>query len=281
MLDRVRGDDEDDDAAGVSLGHLAADEGWDLPHDVRAVLVESLRSEDPSVRHDAVEMLNHSIDDELASMALELVRSDPEEEIRAAAATALAGALAAASAATRNAAIVSPISSQTFADLRQGLHHVYLDGASPKEVRRRALETAVQAPESWQEGATRAAWESADPEWRTNAVFCMARLAACVNDLVEALRDREPQVRLEAARAAGDAGLRTAAPRLLALAQADDEEGIVRMAAMESLGLLGDREAIGPLRVLAGHPDPELAFAARSALGRIAGAEPDESDGDD
>jgi HEAT repeat protein len=46
------------------------------------------------------------------------------------------------------------------------------------------------------------------------------------------------------------------------------------MAAMESLGLLGDREAVGPLRELATSADPELAFAARSALARIAGGEP-------
>jgi HEAT repeat protein len=65
------------------------------------------------------------------------------------------------------------------------------------------------------------------------------------------------------------------APRLLVLAQAD-EEGIVRMAAMESLGLLGNRDAILPLRVLATHVDPVLAFAARSALARIAGSDEDD-----
>ena len=276
----MRGDDEDDDPRGAGVGDLAADEGWELPFEARSVLLESLSSDDPAVRRDALDLLTHSLDDELASLALRIACSDPEEEIRSAAATALAAGLAAAAAAATTPELASPLSPAGFAALRQGLHHLYLDGASPKEVRRRALETSVQAPDPWQEGATRAAWASADPEWRTTAVFCMARLPACVNDLVEALRDREPQVRLEAARAAGDAGLRTAAPRLLVLAQADDEEGIVRMAAMESLGLLGDRGAIGPLRALAGHADPELAFAARSALGRIAGGEPEEGEGD-
>jgi HEAT repeat protein len=260
-----------DDHDSGELNLFAPEPAWDLPLESRAVLEESLRSDDPEVRREAVEMLAHSLDDGLAMIALELARCDPDEEIRAAAASVLSPALAAAVAAEQEAgAPASPLSPAAAEAVRQGLRHLYYDSESPKEVRRRALEASVQSPGAWMEGAVRAAWASDDPEWRTTAVFCMTRLPGFADELLAALRDRQPSVRLEAARAAGDSALEAAASRLLALARAADEEPLVRMAAMESLALLGDQEAIGPLREIATTADPELAFAARAALARLA-----------
>ena len=261
------GPDEPDD----ELPLFAPEPSWELPEEARQVLLTSLASVEPEVRLEAVEMLAHSLDDALAMRGLEIARSDPEEEIRAAAASALAPALAAVVAAREDPeAPEPPLSGEGFERVRQGLRLLYHDSASPKEVRRRALESSAQAPDAWIEGAARAAFASEDAEWRTTAIFCMSRLPGFAAELSEALRDRQPAVRLEAARAVGDAEVREATPRLLALAQAADEEGLVRMAAMESLALLGNREAIGPLRELALSADPELAFAARAALARLA-----------
>ena len=264
-------DDEDDDRLPPALEDIAADERWGLPQESRAVLVDSLQSADREVRLEALGVLADAVDDELAAMALEIARNDGDEEVRVAAALALGPGLAAAIAASEDE-IGAPVSQAAATALGVGLRQLYFDSTAPKAVRRAALEAATQAPEAWQEGAVRAAWASGDGEWRTTAVDCMARLDGFCAELVEALRDRAPQIRLAAARATGDACCREAAPRLLALARAADEEALVRMAAMESLGLLGDREAIGPLSELAASADPELAFAARSALGRI-GAE--------
>jgi HEAT repeat protein len=102
----------------------------------------------------------------------------------------------------------------------------------------------------------------------------MGRLPGFAGELVEALRDREPLVRLAAARAAGDGDVREAASRLLTLARAADEEALVRMAAMESLGLLGDRGALAALREIAAGADGDLAFAARSAISRMGVEDP-------
>lgn len=267
--------DEDDDDRVPALEDIAADERWELPAESRAVLVDSLRSDDRDVRLEALAVLADSLDDGLAAMALEMARTDGDEQVRAAAALALAPGLGAAVAASEDE-IAAPISQATATALGLGLRQLYFDSTAPKTVRRAALEAATQAPEAWQEGAVRAAWASGDAEWRTTAVDCMARLDGFCAELVEALRDRAPQIRLAAARATGDGCCREAGPRLLALARAADEEALVRMAAMESLGLLGDREAIAPLQELAAGADPELAFAARSALGRIAGGEPAE-----
>lgn len=258
-------DEHDDD-----LDPFASRDDWGLPAESRAVLAESLRSDDPEVRREAVEMLAHSIDDELALQALEMARRDPDEGVRAAAVGALAPAVAATMTAQEAGDGSAPLSAPVFETLRQGLRHLYFDSGSPKEVRRLALECAAQAPEAWLEGAVRAAWASDDVEWRGTAVYCMTRLPGFADELLEALRDRQPAVRLQAARAAGDATLQAAAPRLLALARAADEEALVRMAAMESLALLGDREAIAPLRDIAAAADPELSFAARTALARLA-----------
>jgi HEAT repeat protein len=260
-----------DDTDSGELNLFTPQPAWDLPGESRAVLEESLRSSDPEVRREAVEMLAHSLDDGLAMIALELARCDPDEEIRAAAASVLSPALAAAVAAEQEEDAPSPpLSPAATEAVRQGLRHLYYDSASPKEVRRRALEASVQSPDAWIAGAVRAAWASDDPEWRTTAVFCMTRLPGFADELLAALRDRQPSVRLEAARAVGDSALEAAASRLLALARAADEEPLVRMAAMESLALLGDQEAIGPLREIAAAADPELAFAARAALARLA-----------
>lgn len=272
-------DDEDDDRAPPALEDIAADERWGLPAESRAVLVDSLQSADREVRLEALEVLADGLDDGLAAMALELARGDADDEVRAAAALALAPGLGAAVTASEDE-IAAPISPATATALGVGLRQLYFDSTAPKAVRRAALEAATQAPEAWQEGAVRAAWASGDAEWRTTAVDCMARLDGFCAELVEALRDRAPQIRLAAARATGDACCREAAPRLLALARAADEEALVRMAAMESLGLIGDREAIAPLRELAASADPELAFAARSALGRIGSGEAEELDDD-
>ncbi|HEV8239682.1 MAG TPA: HEAT repeat domain-containing protein [Thermoanaerobaculia bacterium] len=273
-------DDEDDDLLPPAIVGLAADERWQLPEESRAVLVEGLKSGEREVQLEALAMLEHSLDDGLATAALEIARGEGDEELRVAAARALAPGLAAAAAASEDE-VAAPIAPATVTALSLGLRQLYFDSAAPKALRRAALETATQAPEAWQEGAVRAAWASGDAEWKTTAVDCMARLDGFCAELVEALRDRSPQIRLGAARATGDAGCREAAPRLLALARAADEEALVRMAAMESLGLLGDREAIAPLRELAASADPELAFAARSALGRIAGCEAAEELDDD
>jgi len=272
-------DDEDDDRPAPALDGLAADQ-WELPAESHAVLVESLASTDREVRLEALEMLAHSLDDELALRALEIARGDGDEAVRVAAAGALAPGLGVAAAAVTGD-IPAPISASTAAALSLGLRQLYFDSAAPKAVRRAALAAATHAPEAWQEGAVRAAWASGDCEWRGTAVDCMARLPGFCAELGEGLRDREPQIRLAAARAAGDAGCHDAAPRLLTLARAADEEALVRMAAMESLGLLADREAVGPLRELSASADPELAFAARSALARIAGAKVAEEVDDD
>jgi HEAT repeat protein len=264
--------DDDDDAGGPDLPDLAADEIWDLPPESRGVLVESLASDDPTVRLDAIEMLSHSLDDELALRALALARDDPDEEVRVAAVLALGPGLGASEAEADEESGVTaaaPLSPSTVATIGQGLKQLYYDSAAPKIVRRRALETAVYAPGEWQDGATRAAWASGDAEWKQSAIFAMARLSGFERELVEALRDRSPLVRLESARAVGDSGIREAATRLLALARAADEEHLVRMAAMESLGLLGDRHALVALREIAAGTDSELAYAARSAMARI------------
>src|SRR5688500_16547605 len=85
------GPDEPDD----ELPLFAPEPSWEMPEEARQVLLTSLDSPDPEVRLEAVEMLAHSLDDGLAMRGLEIARSDPEEEIRAAAASALAPALAA------------------------------------------------------------------------------------------------------------------------------------------------------------------------------------------
>src|SRR5262245_44948699 len=128
-------DEEDDDRPRPALADIAADERWELPAESRAVLVDSLQSTDREVRLEALEVLADSLDDGLAAMALEMARTDGDEEVRAAAALALAPGLGAAVAAGEDE-IPAPISQATATALGLGLRQLYFDSTAPKGVRR-------------------------------------------------------------------------------------------------------------------------------------------------
>jgi hypothetical protein len=78
------------------------------------------------------------------------------------------------------------------------------------------------------------------------------------------LSNPAPEMRVEAAIAAGELELKAAVPDLLALL--DDDEQIVRAAAMFALGHIGGRAATAALRDIAAGDDPEAAELAELAL---------------
>src|SRR5262249_42545157 len=136
-VERMDGDDEDD-AAGPDLSGLAADEGWELPPESRAVLVESLASDDAAVRLEAVEMLAHSLGGELARRARALARTAPDEEVRVAAVLALGPGLGASEGAVGNEpasgepdGLGPPLSATAVEAVSQGLRQIYFDSAAP------------------------------------------------------------------------------------------------------------------------------------------------------
>ena len=105
-----------------------------------------------------------------------------------------------------------------------------------------------------------------------------ARALARVEDedafglLLSALDDEDQWVRYYAARALGEHRNGIAVPRLTQLAQADVSIP-VRIAAIDTIGLRGSREATTELVRWAGDAETDVAAAALRALGRLGGAE--------
>jgi HEAT repeat protein len=88
--------------------------------------------------------------------------------------------------------------------------------------------------------------------------------------LVRALGDSDRSVRLEACELLGEVAPLAYAPAVEALRHlATDPDREVSRAAIGSLGLVGGPEARLALRLLRGDSDPDLADAARAALGRM------------
>ncbi len=84
--------------------------------------------------------------------------------------------------------------------------------------------------------------------------------------LVDLLSDAEPDLRMHAALALGQAGDRAAVPALVRAL--DDEDANVRFHAIEALGRLGAGEAVEPLARIARSGDFFLAFPAIDALAK-------------
>lgn len=84
--------------------------------------------------------------------------------------------------------------------------------------------------------------------------------------LVELLSDPQPDLRMHAALALGQAGDRTAIPSLVRAL--DDDDTNVRFHVIEALGLLGAGDAVEPLARIAQSEDFFLAFPAIDALAK-------------
>jgi hypothetical protein len=256
--------------------------------------VAALRSDDPEVREHALEEIAPIVDDALARELLRFAR-DParSDEERGRALIVLGPALEEcydeeAPDGTFDAAPPGgegwwelPLSSAGYRELTEELRRIYLDGAVPKLVRRRALEAAVRAPRDWQREAAATAWRSGDPEWRVTAVFAMGHLPGFEGEIDEAFRGEDPVVRQEAMLAAGRSSAGEALGGSILDVAADrkaprDE----RLTAIEALGELQPDGAFEVLDELRDDPDPEIAAAAEEALEDLSGW-PDVGDLDD
>jgi HEAT repeat protein len=89
-----------------------------------------------------------------------------------------------------------------------------------------------------------------------------------VMPLIEALKDKEPMVRLDASGALIDIGQPVVEPLIGAVQQEKDTSFLWN--AIRVLDSIGDPKAIEPLnKIESSHPDPTIAQAARSAADRL------------
>jgi HEAT repeat protein len=205
----------------------------------------ALSDAEPRVRETALHLLWECEDKRLIPTYLSMMEKDTDPMVRASAASALGlfvykGEL-------------EEIPPEMLARIEDRLLVVEKDG-DEAIVRRRALEALGYSSRPEVPGLIREAYRSADKEWQASALFAMGRSAdeTWEKDILNRLNAQEPEVELEAVKAAGHLELQSA--RELLLAKLDhynelDEE--VRLSVAWSLSQIGGENVREVLEKLA------------------------------
>jgi len=244
---------------------------WEWPPETRQTFLKALadRTTPASDRIIAARLAGDMvvIDPDLAQL-LAGIASDPDEpaDIRANAAIALGPVLEHTSTFEFDDPDDVYVSPSVYQHLRDSLHDVYLDASVPKLVRRRALEAAVRAPEDWQKAAIAQAWDSKDPDWILTAVFCMRFVEGFDKQILEALKNPDPDIHRHAIEAAGENNVEAAWPHIGKLLENSRTDRDLLLAAIEAAGVLRAEEAFDLLDRFTESEDEEIAEAAQEAI---------------
>lgn len=244
---------------------------WDWPEDAGETILRTLRepSAPAAARTAAADLASHLVvmTDELAATLLDLLE-DPREddELRGRAALAVGPVLEELDLelfGDPDEASVSPRMGET---IRRTLRDVYLDGEASKHVRRRVLETSIRHPEPWHEGAVRSAYHSGDHEWVVTAVFCMGHLPGFGDEILDAVRSDDREIRYQGVVAAGRRDVREAWPQIRPLLLGPTDDRALLFAAVEAVVGVRPEAAGAVLAPLVDSGDPEIVEAAEEAV---------------
>ena len=254
----------------MNLKDLQNTPPWDWPRDAGTLIHKTLidARANPSDRLVAAELAGDFtvINDELAD-ALMAVLSSPghPEQLRAKAAISFGAALEQADTVEFDDPDDVPISESAFRKIQNSLHTLYLDESNPKQVRRRILEASIRAPGKWHPNAIRAAYSSGDKDWMLTAVFSMRWVGGFDDQILEALKSTDAEIRCEAVKAAGSCELDAAWPHIVALVNDPRTAKGLRIAAINATNIR-PREARELLEDLLASEDEEIAEAAAEAI---------------
>jgi len=248
-------------ALAQSLQEMAEDT---VEVDFRAVFLVLLNDEDAQIRAAAVRGLLEDTRRSTLSRLLDVLSTDSDSFVQAAAATTLgAWALQAAQ---------GDLPDRVGAEIAQCLVQVYQAPQTAVEVRRRLLETLgffgeLPEVESLIEEASR----YPDELWQQSTLCAMGRtgMERWLKPISAALTSRVPALRYEAARAVGEMG-ELAEDLVPALARASvDSDVEVSTAAIWALGQIGNEQARRALRHVAYDGTGARRDAAAEALSEL------------
>jgi HEAT repeat protein len=185
---------------------------------------------DPLVRLHAVRTLWEFENKSLIPTFVRLLRNDPDVEVRAASASALGHYVYLGELDELPARILNEIEILLL-DITQGNEEI--------AIRRAALEALGFSSREEVPALIEAAFNSGDVGWRTSALFAMGRSRNEIwkNQVLSMLNNNQPDLRMEAARAAGELEITDAVPILLELL--DDPSDSIRDASIWSLSQIG------------------------------------------
>jgi HEAT repeat protein len=210
------------------------------------------------VRQLAVAGLWEDESSELLDRLRDMLENDESPDVRAQAAAALERFSSKAAAGSLDETVAN--------SLRDELFRSATDTNAPYAVQRRALEAlGPYASDSDISSLIMKAYDSADHGLQCSALYAMGHSqdSRWLPTILMDLESEEPEIRFEAARAAGLVGSADALPVLLQAAR--DEDAEVRHTAISAIGQIGGRGAVRALERLAddaGEADLELIQAA-------------------
>ena len=215
----------------------------------------------PGVRAAAISGLWEDEDPGLIAPLIDFLQHDPAVEVRAAAAGGLGRFV-----------YLGEIDDLPAPQARRivGILLAVLNAAGDQEVRRRALESIAFSSRPEVAPLIEQSYGAHDEKLRASAVFAMGRSAdpRWAEPVNAELRSDQPEMRFEAARAAGELELEESLPALVVLL--DDDAQAVRNAATWSLSQVGGPEAERALQGLWDEADGEQAEYLEEALANLA-----------
>ncbi len=192
--------------------------------------VFAAEDEDALVRLHAVRTLWEFENKNLVPTFVRLLRNDPDVDVRAASASAL------------GQYVYLGELDELPVKILQEIEVLLLDttqGNEEEAVRRAALESLGFSSREEVPALIEAAFNSREVGWRTSALFAMGRSRNEIwnNQVLSMLNNNQPDLRLEAARAAGELEITEAVPVLMELL--DDPSDSIRDASIWSLSQIG------------------------------------------
>ncbi len=247
---------------------------WDWPREASGIFLDVLNDPnvDPADRLLAAEMAGNSVivNDQLAKALLAVtVNNDETEKIRAKAVLSLGPVLEHGDIYGFDDLDDIVVTEKVINEIQTSLKRVYHDAAVPREVRRRTLESAIRAPQSWHQGAVRAAYQSDREDWQLTAVFCMRFTKGFDQQIIEALNSGNSDIYYEAVCAAGNWGIKEAWPDVAKLLSSAGDDKALLFAAIDTAAGIGLPEAIVPLEKLLDSVDDDIVDAAHEALAML------------
>lgn len=203
--------------------------------DYTDVALLAMLDEDEHVRKLGIEALWENQEPSTMRRIVRMLQQDTAAEVRAAAAQALGRFVLAG----ELGEFPEGIAREAEAELLE----IWLESSEPLDVRRRALESIAYSGRDEVPSLIQEALDHHELRMQASAVFAMGRSSdeRWENQVLAALYHPEPELRFEAARAAGELFLTSAVARLIEMLRENDRE--IQQAAIWSLGEIGGERA--------------------------------------
>ena len=242
----------------LAMGELAEE---NIEADFNRLFRYLLDDEDAQVREHAINGLWEDEDVSLINPLIGAMRSDAAARVRAAAAESLGRFVLLAE--------TKHVPTERGVQIGEALLAVIRNAGEDELVRRRAIESIAYRGDETVRDIIESAYATDEAGMRASAIFAMGRSADPYwrRTVAQELWSPDPQLRFEAARAAGELEYKVVVPRLVELLEDSDRE--VQDASIAALGQIGGKVAREALVALIEGEDEIARELAQDALDEL------------